>query len=142
MAENKTTPTEIKPADFIAAVEHDTRRADAEVILKLLRKITRKKAVMWGPSIIGFGKVHYKYDSGHEGDICMMGFSPRKANLVLYISCGFPEYAGLMKKLGKHKTSKACIYINKLADVDMDVLEELFVRSWEYAQANNGLAPC
>ena len=120
--------------EFVDAVKNDTRRADARVILKLLRKITGKQAKMWGPSIIGFDKYHYKYDSGHEGDICMIGFSPRSASLVFYIMTGFKGYNGLLKKLGKHKTSKACLYINKLADVDMAVLEEILSQSYQFTR--------
>ncbi|MEO0487534.1 MAG: DUF1801 domain-containing protein [Pseudomonadota bacterium] len=125
MAENKTVPTDIAPADFIAAVEHKTRRADAETLDAMFRRITGWAPQMWGPSIIGYGSYHYVYDTGREGDMCATGFSPRKANLSLYIMPGYQDYGDLLGKLGKHKTGAACLYINKLADVDMDVLEEL-----------------
>lgn len=125
MAELKTQPTKIAPADYIAAVEHKTRREDAQTLLELMQRITGWDAVMWGPSIIGFGEYHYKYDSGHEGNSMRTGFSPRKANLVLYIMPGYTDYSEILARLGKHKMGKSCLYINKLADIDLDVLEEL-----------------
>ncbi|HOY80310.1 MAG TPA: DUF1801 domain-containing protein [Hyphomonadaceae bacterium] len=125
MAETKTKPTAVSVKAFIAAVTNDTRRADAQTLLKLFEKVSGVKAKMWGPSIIGFGKYTYTYDSGHSGDAPVLGFSPRAANIVIY-GGSYPEQIGpLLKKLGKHKSSKACIYINKLADVDMAVLETL-----------------
>jgi hypothetical protein len=125
MAENKTKQTEIKPKDFIAKLDNDTRREDALALLKLFRKITGWTPTMWGPSIIGFGAYHYNYDSGRTGSICATGFSPRKANLVIYAGTG-PKTAALLKKLGKHKGGlQQCLYINKLADVDLDVLEQV-----------------
>lgn len=124
MAETKTKPTKVSVDAFIAAVEKPVRRADAQVVRALMERITKEPATMWGPSIIGFGSMHYRYESGHEGDMCRVGFSPRAANLVLYVG-GFPEYEALLTKLGKHKRSKACLYINKLADVDLGVLEEI-----------------
>lgn len=125
MSENKTRPTEQSPEDFIASVEHDTRRADARTLLDLMRKITGWEARMWGPAIIGFGEYHYKYESGREGDFMRTGFSPRKANMVVYIMPGYTDFSEILGRLGKHKLGKSCLYINKLADVDMGVLEEL-----------------
>ena len=127
--EAKTKPTETSVADFIAAVENPVRRADAETVLALLEEISGEPATMWGPSIIGFGKYHYRYDSGHEGDAPRIGFSPRKAQTVLYILGGFEGQDELLARLGKAKTSVACLYVNKLADVDMAVLREIAVRS-------------
>jgi hypothetical protein len=125
MAENKTKPTEIQPKDFIAKLDNETRREDALTLLKLFKKITGWKATMWGPSIIGFGAYHYSYDSGRTGSVCATGFSPRKANLVIYAGTG-PKTAALLKKLGKHKGGiQQCLYINKLADVDLAVLEDV-----------------
>lgn len=125
MAENKTRATEIKPKDFIAKIENDTRRQDALTLLKLFTKITGWKATMWGPTIIGFGAYHYTYDSGRTGSICATGFSPRKANLVIYAGTA-PKTAALLKKLGKHRGGlQQCLYINKLGDVDLDVLEQV-----------------
>ena len=127
--EAKTKPTDISVAEFIAAVENPVRRADAETVLALLEEISGEPATMWGPSIIGFGKYHYRYDSGHEGDAPRIGFSPRKAQTVLYILGGFDGQDELLARLGKVKTSVACLYVNKLADVDMAVLREIAVRS-------------
>lgn len=124
-SEIKTKPTEVSPRDFVAAVEHPTRRSDAETLLDFFARVTGMTAKMWGPSIIGYGTYHYKYDSGHEGDMCMTGFSPRKANLVMYIMPGYADMGDKLERLGKHKIGKSCLYINKLADIDMDVLEEI-----------------
>lgn len=132
-SQNKTAPTAVSVADFIDAVENDTRRADAKTLLALFETITGEKAVMWGPSIIGFGTRRYKYESGREGDIMLAGFSPRSANLVLYLHKDFVGADKLLARLGKHKTSMACLYVNKLADLDMAVLEELIARAWAYA---------
>jgi hypothetical protein len=125
MAETKTKPTQVNVKDFIAAVENDTRRNDAITLLKLFAKVTGWKAKMWGPTIVGFGAYHYTYDSGHSGSICAVGFSPRKANLVIYVA-DFPGKEELLKKMGKHKGGlQQCLYINKLADVDLAVLEQI-----------------
>ncbi|GAA0653922.1 DUF1801 domain-containing protein [Brevundimonas lenta] len=123
-SEPKTRPTDVPVADFIAAVENPKRRADAEVVQALLTEITGEQPVMWGPSIVGYGS--YRTPTG---DWPRMGFSPRKAQMVLYFMTGFEGEKELLARLGKHKTSVACLYINKLADVDMDVLRELAVRS-------------
>ena len=125
MAEIKTKPTEVTPDDFIAAVENPARREEAKTVCAMMERITGEPPRMWGPSIIGFGSYHYRYDSGHEGDMCRLGFSPRKAQLVLYILTEDPRQDEQLARLGKHKTGKSCLYINKLADVDMAVLEEM-----------------
>ncbi len=140
MADNKTAANKGSVKDFIDSVENDTRREDARALAKLMRRVSRKRATLWGSSIVGFGKYHYRYDSGREGDIFRVGFSPRKQNMVVYIMPGFSGYAPLMKKLGKHKTGRSCLYINKLADVDMDVLEQLVVRSLEHMEKKYGKA--
>jgi hypothetical protein len=129
MAETKTKPTRVAVADFIAAVPHPVRRADGAALVAMFESVTGEPAMMWGPSIIGFGRYHYRYASGHEGDMCRVGLSPRTANLVLYVG-GFPEYDALLDRLGKHKRSKACLYLTRLADVDADVLEEIVRRSY------------
>jgi hypothetical protein len=125
MAENKTAPTDVPVEAFLASVEHPVRRQDGETVVELMRDITGQEPVMWGPSIIGFGSYHYKYASGHEGDAAAVGFSPRKGNLALYGLTYAPESAPLLERLGKHKTGAACLYVNKLADIDLDVLKEL-----------------
>ena len=132
-AKNKTQPTKASVKEFLAAVDNERRRKDSETLVKLMKKVTGKKPVMWGPGIIGFDQVHYKYASGREGDICRIGFSPRKQALSLYLPTGFANADTLKKKLGKYKSAKGCMYVNKLADVDMDVLEQLIRESWEYS---------
>ncbi len=141
MAEIKTRPTGVKVDQFIAAVEKPGRRTDAELVRAMMERVTGEPATMWGPSIIGFGQYHYRYASGHEGDMCRIGFSPRSAKLVLYVG-GFPEYPEMLARLGKHKTSKACLYLNKLAEVDMEVLEEIVRRSYLASNDIDGCAVC
>ncbi|NNF08175.1 MAG: DUF1801 domain-containing protein [Candidatus Eisenbacteria bacterium] len=129
MAELKTKKTRASVHAFLKSVEHETRQADAKVVLKMMEEITKEKPKMWGPSIIGFGDVHYKYESGREGNWFLTGFSPRKTSLTLYVLTGFPEKEELLAELGKHKTGKGCLYINKLEDVDMKVLKKLVRKS-------------
>lgn len=124
----KTVVTNVSVADYVAAVPNDTRRADANTVLKLMSDITGWKPRMWGPSIIGFGSYHYTYDSGHSATMCALAFSPRSSSLVVYVA-EFPGRNLLLKQLGKHKESKACLYINKLADVDQEVLRSVLERS-------------
>jgi hypothetical protein len=123
----KTKPTKVSVKDFIAKVPNETRRKDAETLLKIFEKVTGWKPQMWGPTIVGFGKYTYTYDSGHSGDICVVGFSPRGANLAIYggMYPDQPEAAAILKTLGKYKSSKACVYINKLEDVDLKAFEKL-----------------
>ena len=130
MEEIKTKPTEISPRAFIDNVENEQRRKDGHELAALMKKVTGKPAKMWGPSIVGFDQYHYKYASGHEGDMPITGFSPRKQSLVLYLGPGL-EDKKLMAKLGKHKTGKGCLYINKLDDIDRNVLLELVTKSVE-----------
>jgi Domain of unknown function (DU1801) len=125
MAENKTKPTTLSVAAFLDACPDEIRRADAKVIAKLMQKVSGEKPTMWGPAIVGFGSCHYVYESGREGDAPMIGFSPRKAASVLYGAIGFAGAPDLLAKLGKHTTGKGCLYIKKLSDVDMKVLESL-----------------
>lgn len=137
-SENKTRPTEADVAAFIEAVEHERRRTDARTVDALMRRVTGETPRMWGPSIIGYGDTHYVYESGREGDWFLVGFSPRKAKLVLYVGAGAEEYAPLLARLGTHTIGKGCLYINKLDDVDPAVLEELVVRSVARARASQG----
>lgn len=116
-------------AAFIGALTDETRRTDAKMLVKLLQKASGEKAQMWGPSIIGFGSHHYRYDSGREGDMPLIAFSPRKAATVLYSVTGFSGSNGLLAKLGKHRTGKGCLYIKKLAHVDQNVLRALLAKS-------------
>src|ERR1700728_4079910 len=129
MAENKTKPTRQNVAAFIDALTDPTRRAEARGLIKLMQKATGERATMWGPSIIGFGSYHFKYESGREGDMPLAGFSPRKAATVLYGLTGSSEAQALLDKLGKHTTGKGCLYIKKLGDVDQKVIEALVVKS-------------
>ena len=129
MADNKTKPTKVSVATFIEALTDQSKRADAKALVKLMQRATGEKPKMWGPSIIGFGCYHYTYDSGREGDMPLIGFSPRKAATVLYNMAGFSDSKALLAKLGKHTTGKGCLYIKKLADVDQQVLEALIVKS-------------
>jgi hypothetical protein len=137
MAENKTKPTEVSVAAFIEAITDETKRADAKSLVKLMQNASGERPKMWGPSIIGFGSVHYKYDSGREGDMPLIGFSPRKAANVLYGAIGFSGVEALLAILGKHTTGKGCLYIKKLADVDQKVLEALAVKSVAAKRARN-----
>ena len=129
MAETKTKPTDASVDAFLDGVAHPVRRADGKAVRAMMERVTGEPAVMWGPSIVGFGSYHYRYASGHEGDAPRLGFSPRSANLVLYVG-GFPEYEALLAKLGKHKRSKACLYLGKLTDVDPLVLEDIARRTY------------
>lgn len=123
----KTKPTAESVTDFIASIDNETRREDAKALLKMLKDVTGWKPKMWGPTIIGFGAYHYTYDSGHSGSICAIGFSPRKTSQVLYVA-DFPGKEALLDALGKHKGGlKQCLYINKLADVDMAVLKKVLI---------------
>jgi hypothetical protein len=133
MAEPKTKRTGASVTAFIDAVENEARRADAKTVLKIMKEATGEKAEMWGPSIIGFGA--YKTPSG---DWPIVGFSPRKANLVVYIMPGFAQYEALLKKLSKCKTGKSCLYLGKLADTDKDVLADLVKRSVAYMRKTHG----
>ena len=132
MAELKTKPNKASVKKFLGAVKDEKRRDDCFQVLEIMKKITKEEPIMWGPSIVGFGSYHYKYESGREGDMCITGFSPRKQNLTFYILSGFKRYSELMKKLGKHKTGSSCLYINKLEDVDLKVLKQLISDSVKY----------
>ena len=125
MAEAKTQPTNQSVKEFLNQIQEPERRADCFEIVKIMEKITGEKPTMWGPSIVGFGSYHYKYASGREGDWPEMGFSPRKKDLTLYIMMGFEKHADLMEKLGKHSTSKSCLYIKRLSDVHIPTLKKL-----------------
>ncbi|WP_395373500.1 DUF1801 domain-containing protein [Marinicella sp. W31] len=129
MSENKTQKNAASVQAFLETVEHKQKLEDSQQLLHMMQAVSGEEPAMWGPSIIGFGEYHYKYDSGREGDFMRIGFSPRKSNISIYIIPGFSPYQDLMDKLGKHKLGKSCLYINKLADVDQDVLKELMARS-------------
>ena len=132
MAENKTKPTAASVADFLAAVPNAQRRADAKKVCAMMERLSGYKPVLWGPSIIGFGSYHYRYDSGREGDSGRIGFSPRSTALVLYLVDGYKGKEAQLARLGKHKIGVSCLYINKLSDVDEGVLEEMIRDSLAY----------
>lgn len=132
MAENKTKPTQLKVSDFIAGIEDKVKRDDCRELMKLMAKITGNRAKMWGAAIVGYGKYHYKYESGREGDFFLTGFSPRKQALSIYIVSGFSIHPELMEKLGKYKTGKSCLYVKKLDDIDRSVLAQLIEESVAY----------
>lgn len=133
---NKTTQNNLSPEAFIAQVDHKTRRADAELLLEWFATVTGMPAKMWGTSIVGFGRYHYKYDSGREGESLMTGFSPRKAALSIYIMPGYRDMSDKLARMGKHKTGKSCLYISKLADIDMAVLQEIVEDGLAYMRSN------
>ncbi len=132
MYELKTKENNQSVLEFIENVESPKKREDAYRLLDIFSDVTGYKAKMWGPSMIGFGKYHYKYASGHEGDAPLVGFSPRKAKISLYFAPGESKRDELLKRFGKHTTGKACVYINKVADIDEEVLKELIAASVEF----------
>lgn len=129
MAENKTKPTEASVAAYFAAIEDDAQREDCEALARLMTKASKQKPTMWGTAIVGFGRYHYRYESGREGDMCLLGFSSRKGDISIYGLGDFPAKEKLLAKLGKHKMGKGCLYVRRLGDVDTKVLEELLVGS-------------
>ncbi len=135
MAELKTKQTSENVTKFLNTIEDETKRKDCFEIIEMMKQVTDMQPKMWGTSIIGFGSYHYKYESGHEGDMCIIGFSPRKQNIALYGMGGAERNADLLKQLGKHKTGKGCLYINKLSDVHIDVLQKIIKASFEFLKA-------
>jgi len=138
MAQNKTVPTAVDPYDFIENVDNEQKRDDSRELIKLMQKVTGHPPKMWGPTIVGFGTIRYKYESGREGEICLAGFSPRKPNLVLYIGSMLDDEK-LMSWLGKYKRGKGCLYIKKLDDIDRSVLKELVARSVAEARKSHSV---
>jgi len=132
MTEPKTKPTDQSVDEFLKKVESPNKREDSYEILKLMKEVTQEEPRMWGDTIVGFGSYHYKYESGREGDSMLTGFSPRKQRFSIYIMPGFENYEELLKKLGEFKTGKVCLYVNKLKDIDKDVLKELVSESVKY----------
>lgn len=135
-SENKTRPGEADVAAFVAAVKHDVRRKDAEVLLELFARVTGWKAQMWGAAIVGYGRYEYRYESGREGEFMVTGFSPRASYTSLYIMPGYRDMSDKLARLGKHKAGKSCLNINKLADVDLSVVEEIVRDGVAYMKAN------
>lgn len=138
MAEIKTQKNDVSAVDFINSVEDEKKRQDSLALLKLFEDCTNEKPVMWGTSIIGFGEYHYKSErSTQEGDWPLTGFSPRKQNLTIYIMPGFDKYQAELAKLGKHKTSVSCLYINRLSDIDINILKKIIIDSFIEMKAKN-----
>lgn len=135
MTDIKTKKNDASVVDFLNNVENEKRKTDSFAVLDLMKKITNAKPTMWGPSIVGFGHYHYKYTSGRENDWFYTGFSPRKQSLTLYIMNGFTRYDEILGRLGKYKTGKSCLYINKIEDIDENVLEELIESSVSYLKS-------
>ncbi len=137
MAENKTKATVQSVPDFLQAIEEAERRADCQQLDRIMSKVAGEPAVMWGSSIVGYGSYHYRYDSGREGDACLVGFSPRKGDISLYLVAEFPGIEALLARLGKHKRAKACLYVRRLSEVDLDVLEQLVAGSYAQRKLNH-----
>lgn len=131
MAENKTQETRESVHAFLDGVEHATRREDAKALLALMKRVTGVTPRMWGPAMVGFGKYHYRYETGREGEMLRVGFSPRKGNLALYFTAKPGNYDDLLARLGKYKTGSSCLYLNRLADADLGVLEQMVAKSWD-----------
>lgn len=134
----KTKPTGANVAAFIDAVENDTRRRDAKTLLAMMKKVTGEKPTMWGPSIIGFGAYRYKYESGREGDMLAVGFSPRKANMALYVLGSLADDEPLLQQLGPYKRGKSCLYISDLSKVDLRVLQKIVAKSYKAIKSKWG----
>lgn len=138
MAELKTKRNKGSVETFLNSFPNEKKRQDSFTILDLMKQVTGEEPEMWGGSIVGFGSYHYKYASGREGNWFVTGFSPRKQNLTLYIMSGFDEYDQLLSRLGKHKIGKSCLYINKIEDIDQNVLKELVEKSVQHMEETNG----
>ena len=137
--ENKTQATTASVEDYIAAIADETKRKDSQTLINLLKKISDESPVLWGDSIIGFGNFHYQYESGREGDMPIIGFSPRKREFAIYIMSGFEQLQAQLAKLGKHKTGKSCLYIKRLSDIQITVLEELMKESVNIIKSEHNL---
>ncbi|MEM9286536.1 MAG: DUF1801 domain-containing protein [Pseudomonadota bacterium] len=129
MAENKIVATDADPHAFLAGVEDEQKRADCEVLLEMMERVTGEPPVMWGDSMVGFGSYHYRYASGREGDYFLTGFSPRKANITVYIMPGFKTYEDELARIGRYKNSVSCLYVKRLSDIDLDILEPMVADS-------------
>ncbi len=136
MPENKTIPTTNSVIGYIELLENKAQKTDSYTLIELMKEISQKEPILWGDSIIGFGSYHYKYKSGREGDMMLLGFSPRKTNFSIYIMNGFESYQELLKKLGKHKTGKSCLYLKNLAAIDFSILKELLADSYSKMNSN------
>ncbi len=141
MAENKTRPTGASVAAHLAAMADEGRRQDCEALARLMARATGEAATMWGPSIVGFGSYHYRYESGREGDSCLTGFAARKGDISVYLMAAFPERDVLLGRLGKYKMGKGCLYLRRLSEVDLEVLEQLVAASVAAVKQRYGAVP-
>ena len=139
MAENKTKATTASVTAYLDAIKDEERRRDCRELSRLMARVSRQKSKMWGPSIVGFGSYHYKYESGHEGDCCIVGYSSRKPAISVYLMGDFPGRKELLARLGKHKMAKVCLYIRRLSDVDAKVLEKLVAGSIKAVKGRYGV---
>jgi hypothetical protein len=137
-AKNKTVPTSFSAEAYVSRIEDEQQRKDCELIMHMMREISKEEPVLWGTSIVGFGQYHYRYASGREGDFMKIGFSPRKQNISLYLTAGFDKYDKLLKELGKYSTGKSCLYIKKLEDVDFGVLKEITQQTYDHMTEQYG----
>ena len=140
MAENKTKPTGASLSSYLSRIKDESRRKDCAALARLMRKATKQPAKIWGANIVGFGSYHYKYASGHEGESCLAGFASRKSDITLYLSADFPSRDRLLPKLGKHKAGGGCLYIRRLSDVDLKVLEQLIASAVKERRRRYGSA--
>lgn len=138
MGQNKTIANKLNVKAFVDGIEDLQKRKDCRALMKTMSGLTGKRAKMWGTNIVGYGSYHYRYASGREGDFFLMGFSPRKQALTIYVVAGFSHFPRLMQRLGKYKTGKSCLYLKRLDDVDPDVLEELLGQSRDYLRRTYG----
>lgn len=138
MAENKTQATDASVEGYLEAIDDEGRRADCRTIGQLMARVTQQPARMWGSSIVGYGSYHYRYESGREGDSCLVGFSARKTDISVYLMAGSPDQAALLAKLGRHKMGKACLSLRRLGDVDLQVLEQLIADSVAEVKCRHG----
>lgn len=129
MAELKTKPTDASVSDFLAQVTDEGRRQDCQTLLEMMQEITQAEPIMWGDRMVGFGRYKYHYATGNSGEWLLVGFAPRKTELTLYLMAGLDPFADLLAQLGKHKTGKGCLYVKRLADVDLTVLRELVTQT-------------
>lgn len=132
---NKTMPTQISFSQYLETLADERRRDEASQLATLMGELSGEGPLMWGPSIVGFGTYHYKYESGRSGDMCRIGFSPRKSDLVVYICGGFGRHADLLARLGKHRIGKSCLYLKRLSDADPTILRELLTDELAYMDA-------
>lgn len=138
MAENKTKATEASVDAYIDAISDEVRRKDCQDLTRLMTKVVQQPPKMWGTSIVGFGSYHYIYESGREGDSCLTGFSSRKGDISIYLVASYPGQDALLPKLGKHRMGKGCLYVRRLSDVDLNVLEQLIIGAVAQRQRQNG----